>query len=436
LKRFKTTVGSGTYSPVLDRKIEFREFDLSNGLHCILYKENKNPIVNVTLGYKVGSKYEKKNKKGIAHLFEHMMFQGSDNVKRNQHFEYVMKCGGRCNAFTMQDATVYFEQMPSANLETALWLETERMNSLDISEENLSNQKSVVIEEKKQRYDNAPYGTMFPNIFKNVFKGSGYESPVIGEPGDINSFSLKEANEFHYNYYSPGNCVIVISGDIDYRHAEDMINKYFGGIRKENMIKRNENIIYDMENDIELTINDNVQLPMLNLCYLIPKAGSKEEYVFDYFTEIFANNKSSRLYKKLVYEKKLLQSIKVFKFELEDAGIMVCRAMINPGVNPEGIKNEILDEIREFSVKGIGDGEFQKIQNQIEFDNTVKYSKLTNISSDTIFNYLYYKDTNRINSDIDKYLSVSKQEVINSVKEFVTGKNKLTLTYLPMNHKN
>lgn len=420
----------------MDWKFDFKEFDLSNGLHCILYKDNNNPIVNVMLGYNVGSKDEDTNKKGIAHLFEHMMFQGSENVKKSQHFEYVMNSGGVCNAFTMQDATVYFESMPSGNLEMALWLESERMNSLDISEENLANQKSVVIEEKKQRYDNVPYGSMNHNIFRNVFKGSKYESPVIGEIEDINSFTVKEAKDFHYKYYSPKNSVLVIAGDIDNTKTEDLINKYFGGIKKDSEIIRNENKIIDINKDIDITIHDNVQLPILNLCYEFPEAGSKEEYTFEYFTEIFANNKSSRLYKKLVYDKKILKSIKALKFALKDGGIFILRAMLNPGIKPESIKNEILNEIKEFTLNGITKDEFEKTKNQLEFENTSKYSKLMNISVETVFNYFYFNDISRINTEINKYLSLSKQSIIDSVIEYIIGKNKLTISYLPINYKN
>lgn len=436
MKRFKTASGSNSDLFTSEKKIEFKEFDLPNGLHCALYKDNKNPIVNLTLGYKVGSKDEETNKKGIAHLFEHMMFQGSENVKKNQHFEYVLKSGGTCNAFTMQDATVYYEIMPSNNLEMALWLESERMNSLDISDENLTNQKSVVLEEKRQRYDNAPYGMMFPNIFSNVFKGSSYESTVIGEADDINSFNVKEAMDFHYSYYSPGNTVLIAVGDIDYKETEDLIYKYFSGIKKENNLKRKQNVIKTIERDIELTVHDNVQLPLLNICYLIPKAGSKEDYDFEYFAEIIANNKSSRLYKKMVYEKRLLKSIKALKYTLEDASVIAFVAMINPGMNVEDVKNEILNEFADFVTTGITDAEFKKIQNQLEFDNTRKYLQLTNISFESVFNYLYYKDLSKINSVIDNYLSVSKQDVIDSVNKYIINKNKLTATYLPMEIKN
>lgn len=431
MKKYKTSLGSNTDVLVSGKKIDFKEYKLSNGLHCILYKDNMNPIVNVTVGYKVGSKDEDINKKGIAHLFEHMMFQGSDNIKKNEHFQYVMKSGGVCNAFTMNDATVYYEMMPANNLEMALWLESDRMNSLNISEENLTNQKNVVIEEKKQVYENAPYGTSFHNIFKNVFSGSNYESPVIGFTDDINSFTVEEAMNFHSTYYSPKNSVLMISGDFNYPDAENLISKYFGNIEKNKDIIRKENHIREMEKDIELEVRDNVQLPVLNICFQTPKSGEKGNYAVEYLTEIIANNKSSRLYKKLVYEKQLVKYIKAFKYSLEDSGILIIKAMVNPGANVGDIKNEIFQSINDLSENGLSDEEYQKIKNQIEFENTVKYLKIQNISVETIFNFLYYENTARINDEIQRYLSVTKQDVINAVNDYVLSKNKLILTYLP-----
>ncbi len=436
LKKFKSSTGSNTDIIVSAKKIDFKEYDLPNGLHCILYKDNKNPVVNVTVGYKVGSKDEEDDKKGIAHLFEHLMFQGSANVPKNEHFNHVMKSGGVCNAFTMNDATVYYDMMPANNLETALWLESDRMNSLDLTEENLTNQKNVVIEEKKQVFDNAPYGTTVQNIFKNVFQGSGYETSVIGEAEDIRSFTVNEALNFHNSFYSPGNSVLLVSGDFEYPDAEKLISKYFGGIKKDSVIDRKKNIIKELDKDIELEVYDNVQLPVLNLCYQIPEAGAPETYAFEYLTEVLANNKSSRLYKKLVYEKQLLKSITAGKYILEDKGILIISAMLNPGVSAEEIKNEIFSAIKELGENGCTDDEFQMIKNQIEFQNTFKYLKVQKISIETIFNYLYFKDISRINDEIRKYLSVTKQDVINIVDKYMIKRNKLILTYLPKNqHK-
>ncbi|HMS65489.1 MAG TPA: pitrilysin family protein [Ignavibacteria bacterium] len=417
------------------KSLDFHEFDLPNKLHCILYKDNSLPVINLSVGYNVGSKDEDLKKKGIAHLFEHLMFQGSGNVKKNEHFEFILKSGGTNNAFTMQDATLYYNTVPSNKLELALWLESDRMNSLDLTEENLANQKNVVIEEKKQRYENSPYGNLFNDIMKNTFPDSNYESSIIGEAEDINSVTVSEAVEFHNKYYTPENSILMISGDIDLSNAEENIKKYFSDIKKENNIVRKENIIKDLEDDVNEVLYDFIQLPLYSKSYIIPKAGSPSELSLEFFTEIIANNKSSRLFKKLVYEKKILQSVKANMIMLKDAGVLFFKALYNQKINHEDIRKEIDEEINEFVIKGISDEEFETVRNQIEFRFTSFYSKLINISIDSTLNHLIFKNAARINDQLSQYLSVSKEEIINSVNEFLINKKSVSLTYLPMNLK-
>lgn len=431
MKRFKSSAGETSTRVNSSQKIELKEFRLANGLQCYLYKDNFNPIINLSIGYKVGSKDEVPNKRGLAHFFEHMMFQGSENVKKNEHFENIIKSGGMCNAFTMFDGTVYYDVLPSSNLETGLWLESDRMNSLNITEENMANQKSVVIEEKNQVTENVPYGTTNQNIFKKVFKGSGYEIPIIGEVDDINSFTVEEAKDFHNKYYSPGNAVLMLSGDIDYDHAEKLISKYFSGISKENKIHRDKNEFNEMTEDSSMEVYENVQLPVLNLCYLIPGSGSMESYPLNYLVEIMASGKSSRLYKKLVYDKKLVKSIRIYPLTLEDAGVLIVKAMINPGADINEVEKEIYHELELFASNGITDEEFEKVRNMIEFEFTAKLQKIDNIALETIVNYLYHKDVSRINTEINKYLNVTKQDVQNIVKNFILNKKRFKLSYLP-----
>ena len=430
-KEYFSTAVKLDINNVLKYPIEFKELTLSNGLHIILYKNNLLPVVNITLGYNVGSKDEAPGKKGIAHLFEHLMFQGSENVKKNEHFGYLMKSGGVCNAFTMQDFTIYYDNIPSNNIEMALWLESDRMNSLNLDKENLENQKKVVIEEKKQRVDNSPYGSMLLNIFKYTFKGSGYESPIIGNVKDINSFTVKEAIEFHKVYYSPENCVLVISGDIEYDKTEELINKYFSYLNKRNHIDRQQNIIKSLNRNVEKVYYDNIQLPAVNICYQLPKAGSNEEYTFEFLTEIMANNKSSRLYKNLIYKKKLLQSVNAVKYMLKDGGLFFLNALVNPGVSPDDVKSEFLDALQEFADKGCNDEEFERIKNKLEAKFTSRYLQVKNISLDAAISYLNFNDVNRINEEINNYLSVTKQDIVNSVNQFVISGNSVTITYLP-----
>lgn len=412
-------------------KVEFNQFELNNGLHCVMYRDDRNPIVNISLGYNAGSKDEDKGKKGIAHLFEHLMFQGSKNVKKNEHFLNVQKAGGQCNAFTMQDLTAYYDILPSHHLETGLWLESDRMNSLDLTPDNLENQKNVVIEEKMQRYDNAPYGTALHNIFKYMLAGSYYETPVIGFYDDIRSFTLDEAIQFHSTYYSPANAVIAVSGDIDYGETERLIKKYFAGIKNGGAIKRKDPGVKPFKEHVSHTVHDNIHLPAFYICYRIPPVGSKEEFSLDYFASILANDKSSRLYKKLVYEKKLAKSVHVNKYQLKDAGLFIIKVEVIAGKDQNEAKQIVLDEIAGIAKNGVTQYEFDKVRNQIEFYNIVKNLTLQKISLETLFNWILFRDVENINKKIYKYLSLDRDDIHESVNEHFADNRNLVLTYLP-----
>jgi zinc protease len=414
-----------------ENKLEFKEYTTKNGIKCIFYRNTANPIVNVTIGYKVGSKDEPLGKKGIAHLFEHLMFQGSENVPGSDHFKYIQNAGGLCNAFTMQDATVYFDVVPSHQLEAVLWLESDRMRSLNFTEENVSNQKSVVIEEKKQRYDNAPYGTAIHNIFRMVMQGSNYESPVIGYEEDINSFSLKEAIEFHKTYYSPANSILVMTGDFEYDKAKELIEKYFGDIENSIEPPRFDNVISDLDGNIYSTVYDDVSLPVIYISYPIPGSGTPEEYTLEYFANIIANDKSSRLYKKLIYDERVAQSVYAIKYQLFDAGLFIFRIEVAPDSDLNKVENMIYDEIDSIINDGFHDKEYEKIRNGIEFSNTTSLSTLQNIGLETLFNKMHFDDIDLINRKVDYFLSYSKEDVINSVSKWFKDRNKFVLKYLP-----
>ena len=212
-------------------KIEFTEYDLNNGLHVILHQDKTNPIVTLNVWYHVGAKDEDTKRTGFAHLFEHMMFQGSKDIGKAEHFTYIQKAGGTLNGTTNQDRTNYFETVPSNQLELVLWLESDRMSFLNVTQENFDNQREVVKEEKRQRYDNVPYGNRWGNLYKRAFKDQVYEWLPIGSMEDLNDADLGYAQEFYSKYYSPDNAVIVISGDIDFDNSKNSFKKYFGDLK-------------------------------------------------------------------------------------------------------------------------------------------------------------------------------------------------------------
>lgn len=411
--------------------IDFVEFNLGNGLHCILHRDTLKPIVNLAVGYKVGSRDESKGKKGVAHLFEHLMFQGSENIKKGEHFDYVQRAGGYCNAFTNQDMTVFYENLPSNHLETGLWLEADRMNSLDLSEENLLNQKNVVIQEKLFNYDNAPYGTALINILKILFENSSYEIATIGNENDIKSFLKSEAEDFHSRFYSPGNSAILISGDIDYSETLHLIENHFGKINKHSPFDREFVPPQNLNEDRRVKIYDNIKLPVLYFCYPIPEVGSKEDYTFEYFAGIIANDRSSRLHKDLVYDRKLVKSVNAIKYQFQKAGIFIISVVAFPDSNLENIEKEILKAIDNFVRHGIKDEEYLKIKNKLEYAFVAKLSTLQNINLDLFSNWFFFDDAGRINDNLDRYLSVTKDDIIDSVRNYIFKVPKLLLTYLP-----
>jgi predicted Zn-dependent peptidase len=411
--------------------LKFTNFTLNNGLEVYLNKNCANPIVNITVGYKIGSKDEPEGKKGIAHLFEHLMFQGSENVKKMEHFGIVQECGGMANAYTMQDFTAYYDIVPSSHIETALWLESDRMISIDLSEENLENQKSVVIEEKKQRYDNEPYGTAIIKILENIFFNSGYSVSTIGIEEDIRSFKTQEAIEFHKTYYSPSNAVLIISGDIDYSKTEKIVEKYFGGIEKPAKIERKINRIEKYNKNEKITVNDNVSLKNIYLCWQTGLPGSSSEFAFDCFAEIFAGRKSSRLNIKYVRDEKIFKSISSALYQLQDSSVFITSGMLNPEIDENYAKSRLINEINSVLKEGISEQEFEKAKNLCFVSMLNKLSSIRSISFDSLYDYMYFGNPSEILKKLERLSNFRKEELVDSLKEYLRDDNYFELNYLP-----
>jgi predicted Zn-dependent peptidase len=412
-------------------KIAIKEYKLGNGLKCIFYQNNKTPIVNIAVGYEVGSRYEKDGQKGIAHLFEHMMFQGSENVKKNQHFEIVQKCGGYCNAFTHNDFTIFHTRVTSNHLETILWLESERMNNLNIDETNLENQKNVVIEEKLSHYDNLPYGTAMSNILSNIFKGTPYQTPIIGIKEDIENITVDIAKEFYNTYYTPNRAAIAISGDIDVDKCIEKVEKYFGWINKKNSKVEELNFEVNCNKFKPKIVKDNVSLVALYLAFPIPPAGSREEYIWEYFVNSIANTKSSRLFKNLVYKKKYANSLFVLDYMLMKGGVMVINVLANQGIDIKLIEKEIFSEIDKLVNEGLTSKEFNTIRNKIEFTHLTKLYLVQYVNLSILTNWLMFRKPELINEEIEKYLSVTPDEILNAVKKYIRKECMFKLIYEP-----
>ena len=281
--------------------IKFTEYDLPNGLHVILHQDNTTPIVAVSIMYHVGSKNEVPGRTGFAHFFEHLMFEGSANIPRGEFDKITQAAGGYNNANTSQDRTYFFELLPSNQLELGLWLESERLVHLRMDSIGVETQRAVVKEERKQVFDNRPYGSILEKTMENAYKVHPYKWLMIGYPEDLNKATLQEFIDFHSTYYVPNNATISIAGDLDIESAKKMIEKYFGDIPR-GIKPMNRPTIVEPEKTAEVrdTIYDNIQLPAVVMSYHIPAQGSPDSYALSMLTTLLTDGQSSRMYKSIV----------------------------------------------------------------------------------------------------------------------------------------
>ena len=415
------------------QKINFIEYDLDNGLHVILHQDNSAPVVSTSVMYLVGSKEEDKGKTGFAHFFEHVLFTGSENIKEGEWDKIVNANGGFYNANTGHDRTYYFNDFPSNKLELTLWIESERMLHPIITEKAIKTQQEVVKEEKRLR-ENQPYGNLFQVVSENLFKVHPYNNFIIGSMDDLSSASVDYYLEFNKKFHVPNNAALVVAGDIDIEKTKEMINKYFSDIPRGIDIPRD----YPMEEEITSAIkvesfDKNIQIPAYLLGYRTPGHNEREAYVMEMISIYLSGGQSSKLYKRIVDEKKLALQISSQNLSLEDYSVYFIFSLPMGETNMETILSEIDSEIELMQTDLISDKDFEKIQNIIENRFVSSNSTVAGIGNSLAHNYFFHDSTNHINTELDIYKSISKEE-IREVAQRLLGKNqRLELKYLPEN---
>ncbi|MFC2151310.1 M16 family metallopeptidase [Bacteroidota bacterium] len=413
-------------------KIEFEEYNLDNGLHVILHQDNNFPLVVVTITYHVGSKNEKPERTGFAHFFEHLMFEGSENIERGEYTKIVKRAGGERNANTTWDRTYFYEVLSSNQLELGLWLESERMLHLNVDSIGVVTQKKVVTEEIKQREDNQPYMSFQREVAKRAFKVHPYQWTVLGKADHINAATESDYQNFYEHFYVPNNAVITIVGDIDFNETKILIEKYFADIPAgENEIYRPTQEEPIKHKEIRDTIYDNIQLPAIFQAYHTPKSGTKDYYAVDILGTLLSGGESSRFYKVLVDEKQLALQAASFPFPYEDAGLAYAFALPNMGVELNDLEAAMDEEIRKVQNELITDKELQKLKNQYEANHVNGNASLENRAYNLAINYTFHKNTDLINTEIDKYLAVTKEDIMRVAKEYFRKDNRVVLYYLP-----
>jgi len=415
------------------QKVTFEEFDLNNGLHVILHQDNTAPVVTTAVMYHVGAKDEAPGRTGMAHFFEHLLFEGTENIERGAWFKTVSSNGGANNANTTQDRTYYYETFPSNNLELGLWMESERMLHPVINQIGVDTQNEVVKEEKKSRIDNAPYGKIIYKtaINKHIFKTHPYGNSVIGSMEDLDAAKLSEFKAFFKEFYIPNNAVLVVAGDINTQETKNLVKKYFGDIPKGTPVKRTKIIEKDITETIKATEYDsNIQIPLKVFVYRTPENTSKDSYVLDMISSILTGGKSSRMYKNLVDTKKMALQVLAFNTSQEDYGTYTMGALPLGNVSLDDLGTEMDVEIEKLQNQLISEKEYQKLQNQFENRFVSANASIQGITNSLARNYMLYDDVNLINSKIDIFRSITREDIQRVAKKYLNKNQRLELDYL------
>ena len=414
-----------------EKRIEFEEYDLDNGLHVIIHQDNTTPIVNVSVLYHVGAKNEPEGRKGFAHFFEHLMFEGSPNIQRGDFFKIIESAGGQLNANTSNDRTFYYETLPSHQLELGLYMESERMLHATIDSTGVATQKEVVKEEKRRGVDNRPYGTILEETFKRVFEDTPYEWTTIGEFGDIDAATEADFKNFFETFYVPNNATLSIAGDIDVASTKKLVEKYFGDIPKGTKeIPRPEVEMKEL-GVVQAEVFDNIQLPAVIHAYQMAEQGSEDYYAMQMLTTLLSGGQSSRFQKELVDDQELAVFVGSFPFAMEDAGVFIAFGMLNMGKSPEDLASGMDAEISKVKTGSIDDKEFQKLRNQIENQFVSSNSTMRGIAESLADYHVYFGDADLINSEIDRYMAVTKEDLQRVAKKYLDPSKRVELTYLP-----
>ena len=432
-KRFLSIAMAASFAMLFNaQQIKFEEYDLPNGLHVILHQDNSAPVVTTSVMYHVGAKDEAAGRTGFAHFFEHLLFEGTKNIKRGEWFKIVSANGGSNNANTDPDRTYYYETFPSNNEQLGLWMEAERLRHPVINQIGVDTQREVVKEEKRLRMDNQPYGKLVDAILTTLFKKHPYKGTVIGSIEDLNSAKLEEFNAFFKKYYIPNNATLVVAGDIKPEQTKKWINEYFGSIPKGTPITRNFPKETPITQEFEETVYDaNIQIPAYIFAYRTPAAKERDAYILSMLGNYLSKGKSSVLYKKLVDNEKKALAVEAFNLGLVDHSIFAFFAIPMGNTSKDVLKKDIDAEIKKLQTDLISEEDYQKLQNQVENDFVNANSSVEGIANTLADSYLLKGNTNLINEEINIYRSITREDLRNAAKKYLNSNQRAIINYLP-----
>ncbi len=412
--------------------ITFTDTKLKNGLRVIVSEDHTAPTISVAVTYNVGSADERQGRTGFAHLFEHMMFKGSENVGSGEHPALIFNNGGTVNGTTNADRTLYFETLPANQLELALFLEGDRMRSLDITQANLDNQRNAVQEERRLRVDNQPYGQTYERTSEQAYDNFAYHHSTIGSMADLNAASVDDVSAFFKTYYAPNNAVLSIVGDVDTKKTTALVEKYFGSIPSQPAAKRPDLAEAAHAAERRSTIDDPLaRLARGDISWIVPPAGSPDSDALDVLQDVLAGGRSSRFNEVIVRQKQLATAAAAGFGESRGPGLFQAFAMVAPGKNPADVEAAIYEEIEKVKAGPVAEWEIEKAHNSAR--RNAASASLSTLQRAIILaqDAIYYNDPNRINMDTDRILKVTAADVQRVAAKYLTKENRSVIITVP-----
>jgi zinc protease len=418
------------------QQVAFEEYTLENGLHVILHQDKSAPVVITSVMYHVGTKDEDPDKTGFAHFFEHLLFEGTANIKRGEWMKIVTGNGGNNNANTSDDRTYYYEVFPSNNLELGLWMESERLMHPVINQIGVDTQKEVIKEEKSLVMDNKPYGNLIAQVKKNLFVNHPYRWETIGSIEHLNAAKLEDFQAFNKKFYVPNNAVLVVAGNFEMAQTIKWIHKYYDPIKKGTPVVKKTFTETPITQPIKAQYEDaNIQIPAIVAAYRTPSMKTRDARVLEVISALLSDGKSSRLYKKIVDEKKMALQIGSMSYSLEDYGIYALYGLPLGQNSTQSILKEMDDEIVRLQTELVSEKDLQKLQNKIENEYVNKNAAIEGIAESLATYYLLFGDVNLVNTDIESYRTITREEIRDVARKYLNPNQRLLLDYIPSKDK-
>ena len=418
--------------PAQDRAIEFESYTLDNGLDVILHEDKSTPIVALAVMYHVGSKNEDPERTGFAHFFEHLLFEGSENIERGEFDKYIQDAGGTLNAYTSSDVTCYFEVLPSNQLELGLWLESERMLHAKVDDKGIETQREVVKEEMRQLYESRPYGSFQLEVRKRAYGQHPYQWSPIGSMEHLNAATEKDYVEFYGNFYVPNNAVLVVAGDFEAEQAKEWIGQYFSTIpEKDGSFYRPDIEEPALSGEVRDTIYDQVQLPAVIHAYRIPAVTDEDIYAIQLLNALLSEGESSRMRRALVDEQQKALSVFNFANGTEDPGLSMTFAIASAGTDADELEAAMDAETAKVREALITEKEYQKLQNQIEAKFFTDNATLFGIANSLATYHTLMDDAGLINTELEKFKAVTREDIQRVAQQYFVPENRVALYYLP-----